>query len=144
MSNENSIKKEYTKEDLTIVWEASKCIHNGTCVRTLPEVYNPKGKPWIKPEHASVADLKAQIDRCPSGALSYYSKNDETKEPEASDLIKIHARMNGSLLIEGNMEVTKPDGSVEIRSGKASFCRCGASENMPFCDASHKRIEFKG
>lgn len=143
MSTEKSIKKEYSKGDFTIVWESSKCIHAGTCARTLPEVYDPKGKPWIKPEHASVDELKAQINNCPSGALSYYVKGEEN-EPEKTNHIKVHARMNGSLLIEGTMEVTKPDGSIEIRSGKASFCRCGASENMPFCDASHKKIEFKG
>ncbi len=65
------MKKEYSNKDLTIVWEASKCIHAGECVKALPLVYKPYEKPWIQIENASTDDLKQQIDRCPSGALSY-------------------------------------------------------------------------
>jgi len=63
--------KEYQKDNLTIIWQPKKCIHSGVCVRKLPEVYDPKAKPWVRPENASVADLKDQIAACPSGALSY-------------------------------------------------------------------------
>jgi uncharacterized Fe-S cluster protein YjdI len=66
--------KEYPKENLVVLWEPSKCIHAGICVKTLPEVYDPKAKPWIKCENASVEALKSQIDACPSGALSYREK----------------------------------------------------------------------
>ena len=65
------MKKEYKNEDITIHWEQSKCIHAGVCVRTLPQVFNPKERPWIKIENASSEELKAQITNCPSGALSY-------------------------------------------------------------------------
>ena len=58
--------------------------------------------------------------------------------------VKIHARKNGSLLVEGNLIITKPDGSIEKRSGRATFCRCGKSANMPFCDSSHKETNFEG
>lgn len=63
--------KTYTNGEITINWEASKCIHAGVCVRTLPKVYNPKERPWIKIENATTEELKKQIDQCPSGALSY-------------------------------------------------------------------------
>jgi uncharacterized Fe-S cluster protein YjdI len=63
--------KEYPKDNLTVIWQPKKCIHSGVCVKTLPEVYDPKAKPWIRPENASVEELKSQIDICPSGALSY-------------------------------------------------------------------------
>lgn len=69
---EKSKIKEYSNGEITIVWEASKCIHAGVCVKTLPKVYDPKARPWITPENGSAAELKAQIDRCPSGALTYY------------------------------------------------------------------------
>lgn len=65
------MKKQYKNDDLTIHWDQSKCIHAGVCVRTLPQVYNPKERPWIKIENASSEELKAQITNCPSGALSY-------------------------------------------------------------------------
>ena len=68
---ENNKKHEYSNGDLTIVWQPTLCIHSGICARTLPQVYDPKGRPWIKPENATTQELMAQIDRCPSGALSY-------------------------------------------------------------------------
>lgn len=63
--------KEYQKDNLKVIWNPKKCIHAGVCVKTLPKVYDPKAKPWITPENASVEALKSQIDACPSGALSY-------------------------------------------------------------------------
>lgn len=64
--------KEYKNGNVTVVWEAKKCIHAGKCVQALPEVYKPKEKPWITAENASEEELIAQIKTCPSGALSYY------------------------------------------------------------------------
>lgn len=66
--------KEYVKDDLVIMWEPEKCTHAGICVKTLPNVYNPKEKPWVKPENATVEELMRQIDLCPSKALSYRKK----------------------------------------------------------------------
>ena len=134
--------KEYQKEDLTIIWDANKCIHAGICVQMLPGVYDPKARPWIKPENASVEELKKQINQCPSGALSYRQPGSEEKTAESE--VKIHARMNGSLLVEGNLVITKPDGTIEKREGRATFCRCGQSGNMPFCDGTHKTSGFTG
>ncbi len=42
---EKEIVKEYAKGDLTILWKPKKCIHAATCVKTLPKVYDPNGKP---------------------------------------------------------------------------------------------------
>lgn len=62
--------KEYSNGEVTILWTAEKCIHSGICVKTLPKVYNPKDRPWIKPENATSEELIAQVSKCPSGALS--------------------------------------------------------------------------
>ncbi len=70
MSNE--MVKTYTNGEITIVWEPARCTHSGICVKTLPQVYNPLAKPWIKIENATTEQLKDQISKCPSGALSYY------------------------------------------------------------------------
>ena len=48
----------------------SLCIHAGECVKALPKVYNPKERPWIKVENATSDELRAQVAKCPSGALS--------------------------------------------------------------------------
>lgn len=65
------IKKEYSNGELTIIWQPEICIHSGICVQTLPQVYKPKERPWIKIENATTDELIAQINKCPSGALSY-------------------------------------------------------------------------
>jgi predicted GNAT family acetyltransferase/uncharacterized Fe-S cluster protein YjdI len=62
--------KEYSTGEITILWQPEKCIHAGICVKTLPNVYNPKEKPWIKPKNASPEELINQVAKCPSGALS--------------------------------------------------------------------------
>mgnify|MGYP003665434121 CR=1 FL=1 len=71
MSTDNTIAKEYSNGDITIIWKPQKCIHSAICVKRLPEVYNPKEKPWIKIDNASTEALKSQIDACPSRALSF-------------------------------------------------------------------------
>jgi uncharacterized Fe-S cluster protein YjdI len=46
-------------------------------VRTLPLVYNTKVRPWVKPENATTDELKAQINKCPSGALSFFMNDNK-------------------------------------------------------------------
>jgi predicted GNAT family acetyltransferase/uncharacterized Fe-S cluster protein YjdI len=79
--------KEYSTGEITILWQPEKCIHSGICVETLPNVYNPQEKPWIKPENASPEELINQVAKCPSGALSI--KQDHQM------LIKIEREDNG-------------------------------------------------
>ena len=76
---EKEIVKKYTNGELTVVWKPNLCIHSGVCVRTLPQVYNPREKPWIKIENASNEELMVQIKKCPSGALTYLMNDDENK-----------------------------------------------------------------
>ncbi len=64
--------KEYSNGEITIKWQANLCQHAGICVKTLPQVYNPKASPWLKIENASTEELKSQVNKCPSGALTYY------------------------------------------------------------------------
>jgi uncharacterized Fe-S cluster protein YjdI len=75
-----AMKKQYKNGDITIHWDQSKCIHAGVCVRSLPNVYNPQERPWIKIENASSEELKAQINNCPSRALSYTMNETDQKQ----------------------------------------------------------------
>ncbi len=62
--------KEYSNGEITILWQSERCTHSGICVKTLPQVYNPKERPWIKIENATSEELINQVAKCPSGALS--------------------------------------------------------------------------
>lgn len=135
--------KEYSNGDFTVVWKPGICIHAEICAKTLPQVYNPDIRPWIKAENASVGELTVQIDQCPSGALSYYTKGEENTEAEAQET-KVDVRANGPLLITGNLMVTDAEGNSVLKIKKTAFCRCGASSNKPYCDGSHSKINFVG
>jgi uncharacterized Fe-S cluster protein YjdI len=76
--DKNNLRKEYTNGEITIVWQSGKCIHSGMCVKNNPDVFQPKEKPWIKPEASTTEQIKSTVEKCPSGALTYYfndSKN---------------------------------------------------------------------
>ncbi|MCC8407500.1 (4Fe-4S)-binding protein [Mucilaginibacter sp. UR6-1] len=69
---------EYFNGEVTILWKPKVCIHSGICVKTLPQVYNPKARPWIRPENATTQEIINQVAMCPSGALSikeHYGEN---------------------------------------------------------------------
>ena len=50
---------------------------------------------------------------------------------------------DGPLQVRGNMEIISGTGRVVARLESARLCRCGASNNKPFCDGSHARVGFK-
>lgn len=56
--------------------------------------------------------------------------------------MKIDVLPNGPILINEKTEIKKPDGTVEEKE-KVALCRCGASQNKPYCDGEHNKIGFK-
>ena len=59
--------------------------------------------------------------------------------------VKISVRDHGPFLVSGNVDVTDADGKPFDLGGRETIalCRCGASENRPFCDGAHNRCEFR-
>ncbi|AOZ99635.1 (4Fe-4S)-binding protein [Flavobacterium commune] len=70
--NPKELTKEYTNGEVTIVWQSAKCIHSANCVRNNPDVFQPKEKPWIKPEASTTEKIIDTVNKCPSGALTYF------------------------------------------------------------------------
>ncbi|MBX3120476.1 MAG: (4Fe-4S)-binding protein [Fimbriimonadaceae bacterium] len=62
---------EYSNGEVTIIWQPKLCIHSGNCVRGLPAVFDPKSRPWIDPLAAATDEIIAQVEKCPSGALTW-------------------------------------------------------------------------
>ncbi len=59
--------------------------------------------------------------------------------------VVIRIRPNGPLLVEGPIKLLDANGNeIELPQGKPAIalCRCGASKNKPFCDGSHKNVNF--
>jgi uncharacterized Fe-S cluster protein YjdI len=65
------IVKRYTNGEVTVIWQPSLCIHSGICFRGLPKVFDPRRRPWVILEGTESDAIVAQVEHCPSGALSY-------------------------------------------------------------------------
>jgi CDGSH-type Zn-finger protein len=46
-------------------------------------------------------------------------------------------------MVTGSVELQDVDGNPYPAEAEMYLCRCGASENKPFCDGSHKKIDFE-
>ena len=62
----------YSKPDI--------CIHSAKCFKGLPEVFDPKKRPWINAEGATTERIIEQVKICPSGALSFFMNAEKTNE----------------------------------------------------------------
>ena len=132
--------KEYKKGDVTILWEPKKCIHSGICVKGLPKVFKPKERPWIQTDSASEEELRSQVLKCPSGALSLKPQEVEQDTDDAAD---IAFREDGPIFISGSFKMTYDNKTTSFENDKVVLCRCGASKRKPYCDGSHVTVEFK-
>jgi CDGSH-type Zn-finger protein len=58
---------------------------------------------------------------------------------------KVNVRNNGPILIEGDIEICDADGGQYGLAGRRviALCRCGFSENKPFCDGHHNTNGFQ-
>ncbi len=140
---EKEIIKEYSNEDITVVWKPKTCTHSKNCWKGLLQVFNPQNRPWINMDGASTERIKKQIAACPSGALSYRSNKEGDQEALQLET-KVEALENGPLLVYGTLNITNSDGTKEKRNKTTAFCRCGASQNKPFCDGAHTEAGFEG
>lgn len=116
----------YTHGDVTVEWRAHKCIHSEICWHGLPRVFNPKERPWIRPENASSDSLIAQVHRCPSGALSIAGEERVTP-----------SEMKGIIAEKSPQEV------VLEKEKRYAWCACGRSDKQPFCDGTHQETDLR-
>lgn len=72
MLDGDEVVREYTNGETTIVWRPRLCTRSTNCWRGLPAVFAPWKRPWINPYGATTEEIITQIEKCPSGALSYY------------------------------------------------------------------------
>jgi CDGSH-type Zn-finger protein len=108
------------------------------------------GQVWnlVDEEGPEAARLTAQeAGLCPSGRLVAWSR--ETKqalEPELEPSIGIvedpAEGVAGPLWVRGGIPISGADGQAYEVRNRVTLCRCGASSNKPFCDASHVSIGF--
>ena len=134
--------REYPSNGITVIWDSTRCIHTGRCLRGLPEVFDLNRRPWVDVEAAMPDEIAAVIRSCPTDALRY-RPGPELSDEEPETPTTIEARPNGPLFVRGLLQIVNRRGEVLGEETRVALCRCGASANKPFCDNSHLRIGFR-
>ena len=143
--------RKYTNGEITVYWQPKKCIHATTCYRELIEVFNPRKRPWVNMNGASTDEIVRVVRLCPTQALSFkYNKDliankpdNQTIKPTEQDA-EVRIMEDGPMVLKGNFVLFDTD-NKELRHLKmSSLCRCGASNDLPYCDGTHRKIGYIG
>ncbi|MBO3697508.1 (4Fe-4S)-binding protein [Roseivirga sp. E12] len=125
--------KEYTNDEVTVVWKPEQCIHSGICLRGLPKVFNLKQRPWVSMTSATSQEIVSLVRECPSKALSI--KGVRFKEDDKSNQ-EVTLIPGGPLIVKGGATVHERK-ETKLFHETVSFCRCNRSKNFPYCDGTH-------
>ena len=113
---------------------------------------DPNGGVWAQVGQSGDPAIREnfirQVGNCPAGRLVAWDK--ETKKPiepalpVSIGLIEDPAQAcSGPLWLRGGIPVVSADGfAYEVRN-RVTLCRCGQSQNKPFCDGTHAQMKFK-
>ena len=137
----SGVRKVYRGRDVEVSFDLDICVHIGECLRGEPNVFQLKRRPWVLPDAAGADVVAEVVRRCPSGAL-LYRRLDGGPQEEPDGTTRVTPIRNGPLLVTGKIEVRREDGTVETLP-RATLCRCGESNNKPFCDNQHLKSGFR-
>ena len=132
---------DYASDQIKVTYEPRRCIHAAACVRSLPEVFDPTERRWIRPERGSPEEIAAAVARCPTGALQF-ERLDGGPAEAPPDVHTIVATRNGPLLVHGRLRLNLGD-DITRDETRVALCRCGHSQNKPYCDDSHVGAGFR-
>src|SRR5215212_916006 len=129
----------HTAPGVTVYYERGRCLHFAECVRGLPEVFDVEKRTWIQPQNASADEVAEVVRRCPSGALHYRLKEGPPEQPEQPTRVEFVS--NGPINLRGDLSIAVSAG--RMREVRASLCRCGRTQNEPFCDEACSRTGWR-
>lgn len=138
----DTVKKNYTNGEVTVLWEPDLCNHSAICFRSLPNVFKPALRPWIEMDGASTEEIIKTVKRCPTKALTYKLNEKQMNNKQEQNTV-ITILQDGPYLVDGTFKVIDNEGNVVVCEDGIALCRCGASKRKPFCDGSHTDINFK-
>ncbi len=136
------VERIYRNDRITVSWEPKLCIHVGNCFRGLPAVFKPQSRPWIAINAATADQIAEVVMTCPTGAL-HFERLDDGPQEQPPAVTSIDVRLNGPLFIRGPVRISGAGGRLIRQDTRVALCRCGYSENKPFCDGSHRRVGFR-
>jgi CDGSH-type Zn-finger protein len=113
---------------------------------------DPNGQVWNQVEQSDDPVVRKnfirQVGNCPAGRLVAWDKKTkkpiEPALPVSIGLIEDPAQAcSGPIWLRGGISVVSADGfEYEVRN-RITLCRCGQSQNKPFCDGTHAQMKFK-
>jgi CDGSH-type Zn-finger protein/uncharacterized Fe-S cluster protein YjdI len=125
----------YENEKIRVSFDGRKCTHVGFCFKELGAVFDGDRNPPIDLDGAPHEEIIAMVEKCPSSALIYErldgEKNEAAPKQTSATLIP-----NGPLAIRGELGL---NGESYAR---LTLCRCGHSQQKPFCDGAHNHHQF--
>lgn len=113
---------------------------------------DPRGQVWNQVKQTDDPQTRkyfvSQTCDCPSGRLvAWDNETGQPIEPQLEPsigLIEDPAQgCSGPIWLRGGVQLIGADGfEYEVRN-RMTLCRCGASENKPFCDGAHAKVKFR-
>lgn len=113
---------------------------------------DPGGKIWGligRADQPPTTELVVrEANHCPSGRLVLHDKATgkpiEHALPPSLGLVEDPVLgCSGPLWVRGGVRIESQDGKGYEARNRVTLCRCGASDNMPFCNGSHASIKFR-
>jgi CDGSH-type Zn-finger protein len=107
---------------------------------------DPHGRVWNQVEKTDDVRIRAQFIRqvgdCPAGRLIAVDKQTgesiEPKLPHSIGVVEDPAqKCSGPLWVRGGIALIGADGQAHELRNRMTLCRCGRSENKPFCNGAH-------
>ena len=140
----------YPGQELTIFDNRGICQHSGLCTDRLATVFRTGAEPFVAPSGGRMDEIIRAVRDCPSGALSYALGGTEARDQVDWGNARqpaIEVTKDGPYRITGGITLTGADGADEHRAEGASrehyaLCRCGQSQNKPFCSGMHWYVGF--
>jgi CDGSH-type Zn-finger protein len=109
------------------------------------------GDAWSLTENSDIAEYRNEAIRaacdCPSGRLvALDARTGAAFEPELEPALVLlqdpEMNCSGPIFVKGGIQIEAADGTSYERRNRVALCRCGESNNKPFCDATHLQIGF--
>jgi CDGSH-type Zn-finger protein/uncharacterized Fe-S cluster protein YjdI len=123
---------------LTLTDDISICSRAGFCNDGRTTAWD---RMEVIDDPAERAKVESIVARCPSGRLELLLEDGAAFEPDFEPGVVVET--DGPYWVRGRVRVQSADGQPwEIRN-RMTLCRCGHSANKPFCDGTHKDIDFK-
>jgi uncharacterized Fe-S cluster protein YjdI/CDGSH-type Zn-finger protein len=141
VDSERGPRREYRTDQIAVQWEPEYCIHTANCIRSLPNVFNPRDRPWVHVDQASADAIAEAVLRCPTGAL-HFRRLDDGPQEDALERSFVRPVRDGPLYVRGDIELQDEQGRTFRHDTRMALCRCGESQRKPFCDNTHRLVGF--